>query len=269
MDSSRRRVKTGLWGHIAPYVNAGNPLDLALEKIQLRLADHVFAYAPGGRDFALAAGAPAAKVTTVMNATDTRQLEVAQRSLDPKEAQAFMESHGLRRRRTLAFIGGLDSSKRIDFLAAALDILWTTDPDVRVLVGGIGALSAALDPAVSRGQVIMMGYVDAKGQALLGYASAALVMPGRIGLVAVDALVLGLPILTTSWPYHAPEAEFLLEGESRFTSDDNVYAYASLIRKFLSKTVTQEEKDNHWTYPTIDAMVDNFSDGVMKMLHQG
>jgi glycosyltransferase involved in cell wall biosynthesis len=267
-DALARKLKVGVWGHIKSYVNDGNPIDLALERWQMRNSDHVFAYTPGGRDVAISAGVSAARITTVMNSTDTTLLSAARDALSDREALSFMEANGLRPRRTLGYIGGLDSSKRIDFLAAALDQLWISDPDIRVLVGGQGADAHVLSVAQARGQVLMMGYASVADQALIGRVCSALVIPGRIGLVAVDALVLGIPILTTAWNYHAPESEFLCEGESRFTSADNPSAYAALIRNFLDATVAERFPSSNpkWTHPTIDMMVDNFGSGVLKML---
>jgi glycosyltransferase involved in cell wall biosynthesis len=179
-----------------------------------------------------------------------------------------METHRLKAGRTLGFIGGLDSSKRIDFLAATLDRLWESDPDIKVVVGGRGSDAHLLDAARSRGQVAMLGYASVDDQALIASVSSALVMPGRIGLVAVDALVLRVPILTTAWPYHAPEHEYLVESMTRFTSSDDVNSYASLIRCFLKDnadmSLSQDGRD--WTFPTMNAMVENFSSGVLNML---
>lgn len=267
-DSAKNRLKVGVWGHIKSYVNEGNPLDLALERWQLRHSDHVFAYTPGGSDYAVAAGVDPIRVTTVMNATDTSKLKAARDSISKAEVLSFMSAHHLNWGRTLGYIGGLDSSKRIDFLAAALDRLWMSDPDIRILVGGQGSDADLLDKACSRGQVIMLGYVSVDIQALIASVSSALLMPGRIGLVAVDALVLGIPILTTSWPYHAPEYEYLVESTTRFTSPDDPASYVSLIRDFLRNQSKLEypQAQRDWVYPTIDSMVDNFGSGVLKML---
>lgn len=267
-DARRGRLKVGLWGHIKPYVQAGNPVDLVLERWQLRRADHVFAYAPGGKDYALAAGVPGQNVTTVMNATDTSKLATAKESLRPEHVTEFMALHRLRRQRTLAYVGGLDSSKRIDFLASALDQLWTSHPDVRVLIGGKGSDAHLLRPSIDRGQSIMMGYVGPSELATIGAVSCGLLNPGRIGLVAVDALVLGVPLLTTDWPFHAPEVEFLVEGQSRLTSANDVASYVGLIEGFLRTLPAHgpETAPTQWSYPTIDSMVENFTSGITKML---
>lgn len=270
LDGKRGRIKVGLWGHIKSYVNDGNPIDLALERWQLRNSDHIFAYTRGGHDYAIETGALPRRVTTVMNATDTSRLVAARDAISEAEVQAFMASHRLRFGKTLGYIGGLDASKRVDFLAAALDRLWTLDPEIRVLIGGKGASSHLLTDARDRGQAIMLGYVRPDAQAMIARASSALINPGRIGLVAVDALVLGAPILTTSWKYHAPESEFLQEGTSRFTSQDDPDSFVLMIRHFLANK-TQIDKPpirNAWEYPTIDAMVGNFSSGVLRMLDE-
>jgi glycosyltransferase involved in cell wall biosynthesis len=228
----------------------------------------VFAYTPGGRDYALIAGVDQKKVTTVMNATDTSLLQVARDSVSEERRTSLIREHNLTIGRTLGYIGGLDSTKRIRFLAQALDSLWLSDPDIKIVVGGKGSDAHFLEQARVRGQAVMLGYASVEDQALIASVSSALLMPGRIGLVAVDALVLGTPILTTAWPYHAPENEYLVETVTRFTSKNDVPSYASLIRSYLNDPSTSPPVNSmhDWDFPTIDAMVENFSSGVLTML---
>lgn len=264
LEAKALNMKVGVWGHVKPYVNAGNPIDLALERWQLRKADHVFAYTPGGTEYARQTVVDSYKVTTVMNAVDTRSLADAAARVTDTEAKAFAAKHNVDPARTLAFIGGLDSSKRIDFLAEAMDAMWLDDPRVKVLIGGLGNESHILERAAARGQAIMLGYVDASQQALIARNSAALVMPGRIGLVAVDALVLGLPVLTTSWPFHAPEHEYLVEGQTKISSANNVTSFVNTVLGFLADA--NEKPSQSQPYPTLEKMVANFTAGVLKML---
>lgn len=269
LDSKRRQFRVGLWGHIKSYVADSHPLDAALERWQLRRADHVFAYSPGGTDYAESVGVAPGKLTTVMNSVDTFALEQARDSLAEEDTKAFSELHKLKMGRTLGFIGGLDESKRIGFLAAALEQLWVTDPDVKLVVGGKGSQAELLDVSASRGQTIRLGYAAPKEQALIGRVASALLMPGRIGLVAVDALLLHIPILTTDWPYHSAEAEYLVEGHSRFTSPNNVEAFVREIRSFLASSATKTTSNSslEWPYPTIESMVSNFAHGVHRMMN--
>lgn len=267
LDRKRGRLKVGVWGHIKPYVSAGNPLDLALEKLQLNAADHVFAYTPGGAAFAQGAGVSPSKITTVMNSVDTDALAQAISQVSAEDVAEFAARLGLLPHKTLAFIGGLDESKRIGFLAEVLDSLWIEAPDLKLLVGGDGSQAELLERSVARGQCIMLGYADCYQQALVARTASALLMPGRIGLVAVDSLVLGLPIITTDWPYHAPEAEYLVEGVTRYTSENNVPAYVAEVMQFLTKRPRPlSDSDRQWEYPTLRLMVSNYVSGVLHML---
>jgi glycosyltransferase involved in cell wall biosynthesis len=268
LDAKRRQLRVGLWGHIKSYVADSHPLDAALERWQLRQAHHVFAYSPGGTAYAANAGVSPRRLTTVMNSVDTHALTQARDILVDSDARKFATLHGLKQGRTLGFIGGLDESKRIAFLAAVLEQLWVTDPDVKVVVGGNGSQAQLLNVSISRGQTILLGYVGPTEQALIGRVASALVMPGRIGLVAVDALLLQIPILTTDWPYHSAEAEYLLEGQSRFTSPNNVEAFVHQTRAFLASPSgkANPKKSVGWPYPTIESMVSNFADGVQRMM---
>lgn len=267
-DGMRGRLQVGLWGHIASYVKKGVKLDLALERWQLKRADHVFAYVPSGRRYAVENGVPPENVTTVMNTIDTTRLSEAIRGLRGESIDEFMQLHNLVPGRVLGYLGGLDASKRVDFLCRVLDIMWTTDPDIKIIVGGNGSQASLLDKAVSRGQVVMMGYVGPNDQALIGKVSKALIMPGRVGLVAVDALVLGVPVITTDWPWHAPEVEYLTEGISKFTSKNDPMSFAALIRVVLEETTRQtvSTSTNRGQAPLIDDMVENFAQGIMQLV---
>lgn len=267
LDAKRRQLKVGLWGHVKPYVSAGNPIDLALERLQMTAADHVFAYTPGGAHYAQEVGVASSKITTVMNSVDTTSLGNARLQVSEEAAREFANRNGVIAGQTLAFIGGLDQSKRIEFLAAALDVLWVEAPELKLLVGGRGEQEVLLQRAVARGQCVLLGYTDHFQQALIARTASALLMPGRIGLVAVDALVLGLPIITTDWPYHAPEAEYLIEGKSRVTSENNVPAFVAVIKDFLLRNPEHSGGQTLVeTYPTIQNMVSNYVSGVLTML---
>ncbi|KHL02926.1 glycosyltransferase [Sinomonas humi] len=261
--STFRNIKVGVWGHIGSYVGDPNPLDALVERWQVRKALQVFAYTPGGARLAVELGADPRRVTTVMNTIDTTALDDAVAGVDDHEAAELLASTGeIDRRKTYAFIGGLDASKRIGFLADALDRVWDQDPAIRLLVAGRGEEESLLSRASERGQVSLVGYADARIKAALGRKSRAILMPGRIGLIAVDALALGLPVLSTTWPYHAPESEYLELGESLLQSEDSPQAYADLI---LSESKS-EPRSLPREYPRLDGMIENFASGVLSLL---
>lgn len=260
----RRKRRVGLWGHIKSYVAPPNPIDARLERWQLRHADQVFAYTPGGATHAVEAGVRPDKVTAVMNAVDTGPLLTALANLSTGDVGEFLGDLQLTRERTFAFIGGLDESKRIDILAEALEVLWAENPEIRVLVGGQGSQQALLAPAIARGQVVTFGYVDTEKKALLLRASRGLLSPGRIGLIAVEALAAGSPILSTRWPYHAPEFEYLNESTSLLLAEDSARAFANLMNDVASRPI--QPLVTTQPAPSIDDMVRRYREGVVRML---
>jgi glycosyltransferase involved in cell wall biosynthesis len=266
LGAGKRRQRIGLWGHVKSYVSPPSQLDMAAERWLMNRADQVFAYTPGGTEYAIATGIEAKKITTVMNSIDTGNLEIARSSVTQDSIRRFRTKYGLAENRTISYIGALDQSKRIDFLREVLDVLWTRDPSVRILVGGRGKQEDLLRPAVDRGQCVLLGHVDDYSKALMARVSSAFVIPGRIGLVAVESLVLGIPVLSTDWPYHAPEREYLKEGSSLFTSVNSVECYVELIlgRLYQSFGVTSTAERN--SYPTLDEMVRNYAIGIRNMM---
>ncbi|MDN4641333.1 glycosyltransferase [Agreia sp. PsM10] len=259
-----RGMRVGLWGHVASYIGPPNSIDLALEKWQMRRADQVFAYTSGGERAALKAGIGSEKITVLMNTVDTNALRDASTMINDRDINKFVVDHELEGRRAVAFIGGLDESKRIAFLADALDRLWKVAPDIVLLIGGEGKLAYLLDSARSRGQVRILGYVGPTEKVILSRVSKALLMPGRIGLVAVESLFLKMPIVTTDWPYHAPESEYLIEGESKFTARNEAGDFADKVLEVVA--LGRSPQIGEWRYPEIEDMVENFANGVKRML---
>jgi glycosyltransferase involved in cell wall biosynthesis len=261
------RLRVGLWGHVNSYVNPGNRFDLFLENVQMRCANHVFAYTPGGSEYAIKKGINPDKVTTVMNTVDTVNLENCLNELDGQSIRDFTRKYGLHPERTLCFLGGIDDTKRISFLAEMLDVLWKLDPTVKMVVGGRGPDNVKLGKSYARGQSIELGYVGTREKALILSSSRAICMPGRIGLIAVDALITKKPIITTDWMFHAPESDYLVEGISKRTAPNSPDAYARNILDFLSREDMVPRDHSGWQYPTITRMVENYAAGVEKMFN--
>ena len=258
-------MKVGVWGHIASYTAKAHPVDAAIERWQLRRADRVFAYTPGGRTYATSVGVDPGQITTVMNTIDSTQLTRELALLTPDMLTTFREEKGIPDRAVLAYLGGLDSSKRIDLLADALEVLSYRGADVHVVVGGTGADERLLRPAVDRGQVTLLGYVDAAQKAAMLAISTAVVNPGRVGLLAVDCLVARRVLVTTDFPWHAPELEYFESSSSLWIAGDDASSYADAMHAAVSGG-NNEDSVTWPAPPTLDEMVENFADGVVRML---
>ena len=97
-------------------------------------------------------------------------------------------------------------------------------------------------------------------KAALAATCSGFVMPGRIGLIAVETLAMGLPLVAPSWDFHAPEAEYLVEGESLISTPDSARGLADGIRSLQGRT------RQTWPHPTLEAMVENYAEGVLAMV---
>lgn len=260
----RRRsgIAIGLWGHVRSYTSRPNPLDAWLEKRQMRACDQVFAYTGRGASFAREQGVDESRVTTVENTVELGRLRAMIAALDDDRVARFRAENGLTAGRTLAFIGAIDESKRIDFLVRVLDLLWSVDTSVRLVIGGQGEQSELLRPAVARGQVVLLGPVDDAAKALIARSSEMLLCPGRVGLVAVEALAMRLHLVTTDWPFHAPEVEYLAAGSDVTFAPDDPSRYAELVERLLREGTPEVRT----APPEMSTMVENFRAGIRRML---
>ena len=117
------------------------------------------------------------------------------------------------------------------------------------------------DLADRTGRVVLLGQVGTVDVARAGAVSRLLLNPGRVGLVAVDALALGLPVLTTGAARHAPEIEYLREGADLRT----VPATAELLAEaWLDLAATRPEaRSASRTLPTVEAAAEQ----IVRTLH--
>jgi glycosyltransferase involved in cell wall biosynthesis len=261
----RTNRRVGLWGHVKTYVGQANAVDEALEAWQMRRADHVFAYTREGARHAISKGVPSTKVTAVMNAVDVAGLMALKDGISDADLADYMHQRGLHPGKVVGYVGGLDAPKRVDLLAAILDELWALDPEVKLLLGGAGADLDKVEAAVARGQVIPLGHVGGLAKAYVFRSARVILNPGRIGLLAVETLAAGLPIVTTGAALHAPEHEYLVEGESVWTAADRDARSAAALTLDLLHGDAAGSTKRSWDYPTLDDMVRNFRAGVLAM----
>lgn len=280
LDTTRfladRNFPTAIWGHIGSYVGPGGGIESAIERWQLRRARHVFSYTENGGRVASELGVPPEVVTVLNNSIDVEELAHLRRALSVTEAAAILGID--ERQRCLAFVGGLDSSKRVQFLLDGWKLVQARLPAYSLLLAGEGVLADYVDARIESGDVLnvkRLGYAGAREKAAIGVVSDAILMPGRVGLVAVESRAMGLPIITTDWPYHAPEFEYLEPGVDSLVAPDRVDSYADTI-------VAAVDADAHgWLraaknrclelagQPSVDRMAESFVDGLLKLREGG
>lgn len=256
------QTKLVLWGHGAPYVNDSGPVADRIEWSLARRADAVMTYAEGGRRYLVDYGRiDPGKVTAIGNSTDSALLRREYLAVGDAELKQLKMTWPERPR--ALFVGGLDATKRIDFLVDAAIEAARIDDSFELVVVGRGESA----PLLARAGSAVRHISSARGKSLadLGHVVQAVWMPGRIGLVAVDAIALGLPVYTTDYAHHAPEAEFLQQGE-RVNLPDHPREFAARALALMTESAQSKRKLRD-DFPSIDIVADRFADVVLRALN--
>lgn len=229
-------VRLMLWGHGRNYTAGNNGLDQTMETWLRRRSAHVFTYTESGKEHLVAAGTDPEKVTVVQNSTDTRALRRAVSELPASAAWDLRDEHNLGTGPVCLYIGAFDEPKKLPLLFEAADLIHAALPGFRLVLAGAGPDEPEVRRSVDkRPYSRLMGRVNADGLARLSTVASAVLIPGRVGLVAVDALALGLPIITTNYALHAPEADYLTAGIDSVWTDMSAEAYAGGVLDALRR----------------------------------
>ncbi|MCS5735575.1 glycosyltransferase [Herbiconiux daphne] len=216
-------------GHGISETTDQNRIATFLEGRLNRLAAHVLTYTERGREHVIESSrTDPSRVSAFRNSTDTRQLEDALRSVVDDDQVAFRTKHGIPVDAQIAlYLGAINEHKRVDLLVDAARAVFARDDSWWLVVAGDGPEASKLHAlAVESGRVVMLGQVGPEVFSTAATLSVLLVNPGRVGLVAVDALVMHLPILTTSAGDRAPEFEYLREGIDVVEVEPSIDSYA-------------------------------------------
>ncbi|PRY64662.1 glycosyl transferase family 1 [Glaciihabitans tibetensis] len=217
-------------------------------------------YTEGGRRYLIDKGRfDGAKVTAIGNSTDTEPIRTgflaAVRDQRPHRSPSD-EPRAL-------YVGGLDPSKKIHFLIEAAREAARISPNFKLIVVGKGILSADVDEAIAQG-VPIDRILEARGEGLgqLGSIADVMWMPGRVGLAAVDAVAMGLPVHTTPFPFHAPEIELLTDDEVAFLPE-NSREFAARSIALMAALPSPEDRKLRQDVPTVTSVAKAFS-GVVR-----
>lgn len=268
--SRRRSTPVAFWGHGRTYTVKVSAAHEWLKQWLTQRGSWFFSYTAGGARAVTQAGFPRTRVTVVQNSIDTASLHDAIVNVNAGIVAAFQRKHDLRGK-TALFIGGLDEPKRIPFLLKAAQLVHDSNPDFRLLVAGDGDQHEFVQLAAqSVNWLKYIGATHGNNKTIALAASEVLAMPGRVGLVAVDSFAAGIPIVTTLWPLHAPEFEYLEDGKNAVVTPDNHAEYANGLASLLNDSGRRQELSAAClmaaTRYTVEAMVKNFLSGIVRAL---
>ncbi|WP_309484205.1 glycosyltransferase family 4 protein [Streptomyces himalayensis] len=266
------------WGHGRTYTKPVTRIESLAKDALTRRGAWFFAYTEGGAAHLTARGFPADRITVVRNSVDTTALAEDCERAEEAGTREHVEAALLRKQfdlvpgRTALFLGGLDAPKRIPFLLESARQIAAELPGFRLLVAGDGADRLLVDDAASQpgSPVVALGRATGARTALLGAVSDVMLMPGRVGLCAVDSFALRTPVVTTDWPWHAPEFEYLTHGRNSLITPDSLDAYVGAVTALLNAPrrlhVLQAACRKDAAAYTVEEMARRFCDGLLQLM---
>ena len=158
-------------------------------------------------------GYPKERITSVGNAIDTRKLVQRRESLTPDEIARARAELGLKSENVAIYTGGIYANKRINFLIEAALHIRSQVPDFELIVIGEGPDRHLVTAAAEQFSWIHdLGPKNDHDKVPYWAVSKLLLIPGLVGLVVVDSFALGVPLVTTDYPFHSPEIDYLNHG---------------------------------------------------------
>lgn len=266
------RYKVAFWGHGTNLQSPSTSIGNRFKSILLHRCDWWFAYTAGVKKRLELQGFPAERITVVQNAIDTKVLIDHYKSITDQEVRQLRREHNISSRHIGLYCGGIYKEKRIDFLLEAAILVREHIPDFELVVVGAGPDTA---------KVLRMSaphtwihYIGPKfGTERVPYFKMAslLLLPGLVGLAILDALAMETPMITTDYPYHGPEIEYLEHKRNGLITSNNLSVYAMTIVQTLRSARTMQslvegcrESSDRYTMP---GMVNNFGTGILKALN--
>jgi glycosyltransferase involved in cell wall biosynthesis len=268
-------IGLALWGH-GRNLQSTNP-DGVTERWKRHWAlqsDWWFTYTQDTRRYLEAIGMPADRITVVNNSIDTRAMQDLSSSVTDSELSAMRQRLGTDSANIGLYVGSLYKEKRISFLIECAQIIRATIPDFVLVIIGNGPDRLLVEEAQRRCPWIRyLGTQFGREKVQLMMIAKAFLMPGLMGLSVLDCAAVGLPVVTTAYPLHSPEIEYLKLANSGLVipewTDKSAFA-SGVIQVILDETVRTKLRSGAREVAqrySIESMADRFATGATLALN--
>jgi len=251
-------LKMGYFGHGENFqATTEFKISAIIKKLMLRRVDHWFAYTDVSRASLQRQGVDESIITVVNNTLAVPAN--AHLGKQPPDAH------------TCIYIGGLYTLKLLPLLIDAASRVAQEIPTFKLEIVGEGPDKPLLQEAAeTRPWLTVHGALYGLERDSLLASANAILMPGLVGLIAIDSFQFERPVLTSTAGEHSPEIAYLVDQENCLIDEGDVTAesYGDMIVRYLNDTSLQDKlragcRDSAALY-SIDNMADNFCDAVGK-----
>jgi glycosyltransferase involved in cell wall biosynthesis len=236
--------------------------------------DWWFGYTAETKSYIAALGFPAERITVFNNAVDTSEIDQLASEVTSEELARARQELGLIGENVGIYVGGLYAEKRLSFLMETLDLIHTRLATFEfIAVGGGPELPYLRSAAATRPWLKVTGPQFGREKVKLMALGHVFLIPGLVGLAILDAGIMGLPLVTTNYPFHSPEIAYLQEGRNGVMVRpwNDTIAYATAVIEQLTagcdrRLEMRREARRIARGYTVDAMAENCASGIVEAL---
>lgn len=266
------KYKLAFWGHGRNLQEDKGSLRNRFKYSYINKCDWWFVYTKGGKEFLQENNFFENKITIVNNAIDTLSLTNYYNNIKDNETKNLEVQLGTKKNKTGIFCGALYPDKNLDFTLEACRRVKKEVPEFKMIFIGSGIESYKITEASKSCDWII--YVGSKfGEERVKYfkISSVQIMPFAVGLGVLDSFAMETPVITTYSPFHGPEIDYLENRVNCFITRENIDDYSRTVIEVLTEGIHLDLiegcKASARLY-TMEAMVENFKNGVMSCLEQ-
>jgi glycosyltransferase involved in cell wall biosynthesis len=269
-----RPSRLAFWGHGRNFqARSKRTLAETWKRRWATRCDWWFTYTDATSELIESYGFPRERITVFYNAIDTSALRRWDSEIGVEELACMRRQLGIATTRVAVYVGALYDHKRVAFLLEAATEIRRRIPDFILIFMGSGPDRHVVEKAAAAHPWIRyLGPRFGREKAAILKLGRVSVMPGLVGLGILDGSALGVPMVTTGYPYHSPEIAYLKHGENGLMVQDwtNSAAYADAAAAVLCDDVFHAKlaagaRLMADTY-TIERMIQSFCDGVLAAL---
>jgi L-malate glycosyltransferase len=267
------KFKFSFWGHGANLQDNQNSVRNKFKYFFLNKVDYWFAYTENVKSFLISKKVDEAIISVLNNSIDTKSLKDSYDNIEDEYVSSLKKDLNIYSNNIAIYCGGIYKEKRIQFLLDTAKKVKVEISDFNLIILGAGPDDFMVKEASEQHNWIH--YLGPKfGIEKVAYfkMSSLFLMPGLVGLAILDSFATQTPMITTEFPYHSPEIEYLENSKNGFITKNDLISYSDkLIELFNNPDQLDNLKKGCITSSNLyntENMVNNFIEGVIKCLEK-
>lgn len=271
-----RQSLLAYWGHGRNMQAKGSAtVSEFFKKKLINQVDWWFAYTSLSANYVARSGFQREKITVVQNSIDTLSFSRECCDVENEEVISMRKKYRIEiDSHVCLYCGGLYSQKKLDFLIESSLEIFKRVPGFKLFIIGDGPERLKIERSAQEYEWMhYVGPLYGSERAIFFIIAKALLIPGVVGLVVIDSFIARVPIFTTNIDGHGPEFAYLDNGINGMVTGCSVCAYADAVAHYLGDESLQRKLQKGCSESakiyTIDNMVSNFANGIVKCLARG